>query len=119
MDRYAKNFLTIIAGSLLLLNLYLIRNMDVISNAYAVAEQSGSLLHEEQCQEVQQAVGSFLGIADYHFKESEKNKKNGKESKSLESFERAIKFSELAENYSTVYLAWCRGSIHHQKKGFR
>ena len=119
MNRYAKIFLTIIAGSLLLLNLYLIRNVDVISNAYAAADKSGNLLHEEQCQEVQQAVGSFLGIADYHFKESEKNKKNGKESKSLESFEGAINFSELAENYSTVYLAWCRGSIHHQKKGFR
>ena len=109
MDRYAKIFLTIIAVFLLLLNLYLIRNVDVVSSAYALEDQSGSLLDEEQCQKIQEAVGSFLGIAEYLFKESEKNKKNGKESKSLESFERAIKFSELAENYSTVYLAWCRG----------
>ena len=107
MNRYAKIFLTIIAGSLLLLNIYLVRNVDVVSNAYAAAEQSVSLLNEEQCQATQQAVGSFLGIADYLFKESEKNKKNGKEGKSLESFEGAIKFSELAENYSTVYSVWC------------
>ena len=78
MDRYAKNFLTIIAVSLLLLNLYLIRNVDVVSNAYAVSDQSDRLLDEEQCQAAQQAVGSFLGIADYLFKESETNKKNGK-----------------------------------------
>ena len=109
MDRYARNFLTIFAGSLLLLNLYLIRNVDLVSNAYAVEDQSDSLLHEEQCQEVQQAVGSFLGIADHLFKESEENKKNGKQGKSLEFFEGAIKFSELAENYSTVYSTWCRG----------
>ena len=107
MNRYAKNFLTIITVSLLLLNLYLIRNVDVISNAYAVSDQSSSLLDEEQCQAAQQAVGSFLGIADYLFKESETNKRNGKREKSLESFEGAIKFSELAENYSTVYSVWC------------
>ena len=71
MNRYAKIFLTIITVSLLLLNLYLIRNVDVISNAYAVSDQSSSLLDEEQCQAAQQAVGSFLGIADYLFKESE------------------------------------------------
>ena len=113
MNRYAKNFLTIIVGSLLLLNLYLLRNVDVVSSAYPVAEQSGSLLNEEQCQTTQQAVGNFLGIADYLFKESEKNKKNGKEGKSLESFEGAIKFSELAENYSTVYSVWCRMSKYN------
>ena len=113
MDRYTKIVLAIIAGSFLLLNLHLIRNVDVISNAYAAAEQASGLLHEGQCQEVQQAVGKFLGIADYLFNESENNKKNNKEAQSLESFDGAIKFSELAENYSTVYSVWCRMSKYN------
>ena len=35
MDRYTKIVLTVIAGSLLLLNLQLMRNVDFITNAYA------------------------------------------------------------------------------------
>ena len=40
MDRYTKIVLTVIAGSLLLLNLQLMRNVDFITNAYA---QSGGV----------------------------------------------------------------------------
>ena len=35
MDRYTKIVMTVIAGSLLLLNLQLMRNVDFITNAYA------------------------------------------------------------------------------------
>ena len=35
MDRYTKIVLTVIAGSLLVLNLQLMRNVDFINNAYA------------------------------------------------------------------------------------
>ena len=40
MDRYTKIVLTVIAGSLLLLNLQLMRHVDFITNAYA---QSGGV----------------------------------------------------------------------------
>ena len=38
MDRYTKIVLTVIAGSLLLLNIQLMRNVDFITNAYAQEE---------------------------------------------------------------------------------
>ena len=38
MDRYTKIVLTVIAGSLLLLNLQLMRNVDFITNAYAQSD---------------------------------------------------------------------------------
>ncbi|MEE2821892.1 MAG: hypothetical protein VYA53_02815 [Acidobacteriota bacterium] len=71
-------------------------------------DQSDSLLTKEHCKLVKKAVGDFLGAADYFFKEVEKYKEEGAGKKSDGSFESAVKFSELAENYSTVFSVWCK-----------
>ena len=65
-------------------------------------------MDKEDCKKVKDGVGYSLGLADYLFKEIDKLKAEGEEAKADEKFELAIKFSELAENYSTVYSVWCK-----------
>ena len=59
MDRYTKIVLTVIAGSLLLLNLQLMRNVDFITNAYA---QSGGVQKIAICD----GIGRCAGITHAH-----------------------------------------------------
>ena len=71
------------------------------------------LLDGEACKETKAGIGYFLGVADYLFKETEKNKttmqtEEDREAKEKELFESAIAFSQLAANYSTVYEVWCK-----------
>ena len=71
------------------------------------------LLDEEACKETKEGIGYFLGVADYLFKETEKNNKTtqteeDREAKEKELWEGAIAFSQLAANYSTVYEVWCK-----------
>ena len=71
------------------------------------------LLDAEACKETKEGIGYFLGIADYLFKESEKNNKTMQTEEERKANEKellggAISFSQLAANYSTVYEVWCK-----------
>ena len=71
------------------------------------------LLDSESCKETKEGIGYFLGIADYLFKESEKNNKTmqteeERKANETELLGGAIAFSQLAANYSTVYEVWCK-----------
>ena len=71
------------------------------------------LLDAEACKETKEGIGYFLGIADYLFKENEKNNKTmqteeERKANEKELFGGAIAFSQLAANYSTVYEVWCK-----------
>jgi len=68
------------------------------------------LLDENACNETKEGIGGALGIADYLFKEVERldKEKPKNEQKQKELFEAALAFSEIAENYSTVYAVWCK-----------
>jgi len=71
------------------------------------------LLDEEACKETKEGIGYFLGVADYLFKETEKNNKTmqteeEKKANEEELLGGAIAFSQLAANYSTVYEVWCK-----------
>ena len=79
-------------------------------STFFVLAAEDELLDENACMETKEGIGYFLGVADYAFKELEKLDKNKSdvEEKKKELFELAQSFSELAENYSTVYSVWCR-----------
>ena len=71
------------------------------------------LLDEEDCKETKEGIGYLLGVADYLFKENEKNNKTiqteeERKANEKELFGGAIAFSQLAANYSTVYEVWCK-----------
>ena len=71
------------------------------------------LLDAEACKETKEGIGYFLGVADYLFKENEKNNKTTqteeeRKANEKELFGGAIAFSQLAANYSTVYEVWCK-----------
>jgi hypothetical protein len=68
------------------------------------------LLDENACNETKEGTGRALVIADYLFKESERldKEKPKNKQKQKELFEAALAFSEIAENYSTVYAVWCK-----------
>ena len=84
--------------------------------AACASADSHKLLDKEDCKKVKDGVGYFLGVADYLFKEIDKLKAEGDEAKANESFENAIKFSELAENYSTIYSVWCKKKNMHSRE---
>ena len=71
------------------------------------------LLDEEACKKTKEGIGYFLGVADYLFKETEKNNKTmqtegEKKANEEELLGGAVAFSQLAANYSTVYEVWCK-----------
>jgi len=71
------------------------------------------LLDAKACKETKEGIGYFLGIADYLFKENEKNNKTRQTEEERKTNEKellggAIAFSQLAANYSTVYEVWCK-----------
>ena len=71
------------------------------------------LLDEEACKKTKEGIRYFLGVADYLFKETEKNNKTmqteeEKKANEEELLGGAIAFSQLAANYSTVYEVWCK-----------
>jgi len=71
------------------------------------------LLDAKACKDTKEGIGYFLGIADYLFKETEKNNKTKQTEEERKINEKellagAISFSQLAANYSTVYEVWCK-----------
>ena len=71
------------------------------------------LLNKQQCDETKIGIGNALAVADYLFKEIEKNNKiqqteEERQSNEDELYLGAIAFSQIAANYSTVYDVWCK-----------
>ena len=82
-------------------------------SAFFVFASDNDLLDEEACKETKEGIGYFLGVADYLFKETEKNNTRMQTEKIRKANEEellggAIAFSQLAANYSTVYEVWCK-----------
>ena len=78
-----------------------------------VSASDHDLLDEKNCKETKEGIGYFLGVADYLFKENEKNNKTMQTEEERKANEKellggAIAFSQLAANYSTVYEVWCK-----------
>ena len=78
-----------------------------------VSASDHDLLDEKACKETKEGIGYFLGVADYLFKENEKNNKKMQTEEERKANEKellggAIAFSQLAANYSTVYEVWCK-----------
>ena len=83
----------------------------MLVNNTAFAE--GSLMSKKECEETKSGIRDVLGIADYLFKENEKNNslKQSEEKRKLKEEELlggAIAFSQIAANYSIVYDVWCK-----------
>jgi hypothetical protein len=83
----------------------------VLVNNTAFAEDS--LMSKKECEETKSGIRDVLGIADYLFKENEKNNslKQSEEKRKLKEEELlggAIAFSQIAANYSIVYDVWCK-----------
>ena len=71
------------------------------------------LLDAEACKETKEGIGYLLGVADYFFKENEKNNKamqteEERKANEKELFDGAFAFSQLAANYSIVFEVWCK-----------
>ncbi|MBT6074964.1 MAG: hypothetical protein HOH08_08445 [Gammaproteobacteria bacterium] len=83
----------------------------VLVNNTAFAEDS--LMSKKECEETKSGIRDVLGIADYLFKENEKNNslKQSEEKRKLKEEDLlggAIAFSQIAANYSIVYDVWCK-----------
>ena len=77
------------------------------------------LLNKQECNETTVGVGTALGMADYLFKEVEKNNnlQQAEEKRKLKEEELlrgAIAFSQIAANYSIVYDVWCKDMINNR-----
>ena len=71
-----------------------------------------SLLNESNCEEMKQGIGEAMGIADYLFKEIEKNNakdqpENERKATEQELYATAGFMSQQAANYSIMYDVWC------------
>ena len=78
-----------------------------------VSASDHDLLDEKACKETKEGIGYLLGVADYLFKENEKNNNTMQTEEERKANEKellggAIAFSQLAANYSTVYEVWCK-----------
>ena len=65
------------------------------------------LLSEAECQETFDATGEFLGIAASLISESERLRPTDPEMAD-QRFDGFVKFSALAESYSTIFSVWCK-----------
>jgi len=71
-----------------------------------------SLLNESNCEEMKQGIGEAMSIADYLFKEIEKNNakdqpENKRKATEQELYAAAGFVSQQAANYSIMYDVWC------------
>jgi|TARA_B110000438_G_C15664940_1_gene585641 hypothetical protein len=65
------------------------------------------LLNEVECQETFDATGEFLRIAASLISESERLRPTDPETAD-QRFDGFVKFSALAESYSTIFSVWCK-----------
>ena len=71
-----------------------------------------SLLNESDCEGMKQGIGELMGIADYLFKEIEKNNSKDQPESERKAAEKELYgaagfMSQQAANYSIMYDVWC------------
>ncbi len=74
----------------------------VITPAFAEGhKKDGQLMNENECSEMKEGITGLLIVADYYWKEVEKDSEN------KELYEVLAFYSQQAANYSTIYDVWC------------
>ncbi len=59
------------------------------------------LMNKKECSEMKEGITELLMVADYFWKEIEKDSEN------KELYEAVAFYSQQAANYSTIYDVWC------------
>ena len=74
----------------------------VITPAFAGGHKNdGQLMNKKECLEMKEGITELLIVADYFWKEIEKDSEN------KELYEAVAFYSQQATNYSTIYDVWC------------
>ena len=74
----------------------------VITPAFAGGHKNdGQLMNKKECSEMKEGITELLMVADYFWKEIEKDSEN------KELYEAVAFYSQQAANYSTIYDVWC------------
>ena len=74
----------------------------VITPAFAGGHKNdGQLMNKKECSEMKEGITELLMVADYFWKEIEKDAEN------KELYEAVAFYSQQAANYSTIYDVWC------------
>ena len=74
----------------------------VITPALAGGHKNdGQLMNKKECSEMKEGITELLMVADYFWKEIEKDSEN------KELYEAVAFYSQQAANYSTIYDVWC------------
>ena len=60
-----------------------------------------TIMSKQECSELQEGIAELLMVADYYWKEVERDGEN------KERYEAVAFYSQQAANYSTVYDVWC------------
>jgi len=64
-------------------------------------KNDGQLMNKKECSEMKEGITELLMVADYFWKEIEKDSEN------KELYEAVAFYSQQAANYSTIYDVWC------------
>ena len=74
----------------------------VITPAFAGGHKNdGQSMNKKECSEMKEGITELLMVADYFWKEIEKDSEN------KELYEAVAFYSQQAANYSTIYDVWC------------
>jgi len=73
-----------------------------ITPAFAGGHKNDAqLMNKKECSEMKEGITELLMVADYFWKEIEKDSEN------KELYEAVAFYSQQAANYSTIYDVWC------------
>ena len=64
-------------------------------------KSEATFMNKQECNELKNGIAELLMVADYYWKEIEKDNEN----KDL--YEAVAFYSQQAANYSTIYNVWC------------
>jgi len=82
--------------------LIIVTMLFVITPAFAGGHKNdGQLMNKKECAEMKEGITELLMVADYFWKEIEKDSEN------KELYEAVAFYSQQAANYSTIYDVWC------------
>tara|TARA_B100001250_G_C19652778_1_gene723473 strand:+ start:399 stop:662 length:264 start_codon:yes stop_codon:yes gene_type:complete len=82
--------------------LIIVTMLFVITPAFAGGHKNdGQLMNKKECSEMKEGITELLMVADYFWKEIEKDSEN------KELYEAVAFYSQQAANYSTIYDVWC------------
>ena len=74
----------------------------VTTPAFAEGHKNdGQIMNKMECSEMKEGIAELLMVADYFWKELEKDSEN------KEVYEAIAFYSQQAANYSTIYDVWC------------